>query len=239
MGCTVIRAIDALGFRGHLREAHRFASQHAHYLRTTTMYNVARFGMVPADSSRAEFQRILARAPRIMMTKLYGPWAADGDTAAIQTYVRLFEAGAPMTSSPMLRATRSTNAAAGRAYLALARRDSASALRQLLAIPDTLHQCWYVNRLTIARLLGAARRYREAAARLERRWPGTIDCGNAVDDVLWTLERARVFERVGRHAEAAESYAFVADAWRTADPELQPYVREAREGAARLGGGRR
>ena len=48
------------------------------------------------------------------------------------------------------------------------------------------------------------------------------------------MERARVFERLGRRDEAATNYAFVADAWRTADAELQPWVREAHDALARL-----
>jgi hypothetical protein len=48
------------------------------------------------------------------------------------------------------------------------------------------------------------------------------------------MERGRVFDRLGRKSDAVENYAFVVDAWRTADPELQPYVREAREAIARL-----
>ena len=87
---------------------------------------------------------------------------------------------------------------------------------------DTLHECWYENRSRSCSLLVAAGRYREAAHRLERRWPGTTSCSNGFDDVLWTMERARVLERLGRRDEAVASYAFVADAWRTADPELQP-----------------
>jgi hypothetical protein len=130
----------------------------------------------------------------------------------------------------MLRAS----IAAGRAYLALARRDTASAVRQLLTTPDTLHECWYDSRLTLVQLLIATGRSREAAGRLERRWPGTSACSNGIDDVMWTMERARVFERLGRHAEAAANYAFVADAWRTADAELQPWVREAHDAMARL-----
>jgi hypothetical protein len=130
----------------------------------------------------------------------------------------------------MLRAS----VASGRAYLALARRDTASALRQLLTTPDTLHECWYDTRLTLVQLLIATGRSREAAGRLERRWPGTSACSNGIDDVMWTMERARVFERFGRHAEAAANYAFVADAWRTADAELQPWVREAHDAMARL-----
>jgi len=126
-----------------------------------------------------------------------------------------------------------------RAYLALAKRDTASALNQLVTTPDTLHECWYETRLTLVQLLVAAGRYREAASRLERRWPGTSGCSNGVDDVLWAMERARVFERLGRRAEAAENYALVADAWRTADMELQPYVRESHAALTRLKGGSR
>jgi hypothetical protein len=34
--------------------------------------------------------------------------------------------------------------------------------------------------------------------------------------------------------EAAIDYAFVADAWRNADVELQPYVRESRQALTRM-----
>ena len=52
--------------------------------------------------------------------------------------------------------------------------------------------------------------------------------------MIWTLERARIFDRLGRRDLALESYALVADAWRTADVELQPYVRESRAAMVRL-----
>jgi len=116
----------------------------------------------------------------------------------------------------------------------LAKGDSVSALRVLAGTKDTLSECWSDNRVTIVRLLTAAGSYREAAHRLERRWPGTTSCSNGVDDVLWTMERARVLDRLGQRDEAAANYAFVTAAWRTADPELQPYVREASEALRRL-----
>jgi hypothetical protein len=52
--------------------------------------------------------------------------------------------------------------------------------------------------------------------------------------VLGTLERGRIAERLGQRDKAIESYRFVADVWRKADPELQPYVAEAREGLKRV-----
>jgi hypothetical protein len=195
---------------------------------------MARVGIVSADTARASFKRILALAPRTRITKLYGWWATDGDTAAILTYINGFAEteGHLNTESTdgMLRAS----VAAGRAYLALAKRDTNAALKQLLTTTDTLHECWYENRMTLVHLLAATGRYRDAGKRLERRWPGSTACSNGFDDVMWTLERARIFERLGRRVEAAAEYAFVADAWRGADPELQPYVRESREAFARL-----
>jgi len=123
---------------------------------------------------------------------------------------------------------------AGQAHLALARRDTAGALQLLLTTSDSLHECWYDDRMTIAQTLIAVGRYAEAAQRLQRRWPGTTACSNGFDDVVWTMERARVFDRLGLRAAAAENYGFVAEAWRNADEELQPIVYESRAALARL-----
>jgi serine/threonine-protein kinase len=231
--CSFIRAVDALQFRGHLREALGIASSHSHWLGPVVRYNLARFGMVPIDSSRAAFARILSLAPRTTMTKLYGWWATDGDTASIGVYLRYFES-APRGRTPTQTARRRSFITAGHAYLALARRDTAEALRQFLALGDPGSECWYDVRLTVAQLLVSTGRFDEAATWLDRRWPGTTKCSNGIDDVLWTFLRARTFERLGRRAEAVDQYAYVVDAWRTADPELQDYVREARAGLARL-----
>jgi hypothetical protein len=49
-----------------------------------------------------------------------------------------------------------------------------------------------------------------------------------------TLERGRVAERLGEREKAIESYRFVTEAWRRPDPELQPFVAEARQALGRL-----
>jgi hypothetical protein len=90
-------------------------------------------------------------------------------------------------------------------------------------------------RLTLAQVLVATRRDDEAARLLARQWPGTITCGNPIDDVLWTMERARLHDRVGNASLAREGYRLVIAVWRGADAELQPMVREARAALARLG----
>ena len=232
--CILAQVVSGLQFRGHLREAARLAALDQHSLQTGVMYNLARFAIMPADSARAESHRVLDLAPRARITRLYAWWATDRDTTAIRTYIDSFWASGDRVRTPSVDAMLRASIVEGRAYLALAKSDSASALRLLVATRDTLHPCWYESRTALVRLLSAAGKYRDAAKRLERRWPGTTACGNGVDDVLWTLERARVFERVGRGEEAAASYEFVVSAWRTADPELQPYVHEAAQGLRRV-----
>jgi hypothetical protein len=117
-------------------------------------------------------------------------------------------------------------------YLALARGDSTEALRLLESIPDTLcmaASCFHA-RLTLARLLAARGEDRRAHDLLDRwRW--------STDGPLFTiatLELGRVAERLGQREQAIESYRFVTHVWQRADPELQPYVTEAREALARL-----
>ena len=171
-----MQAAEGLQFRGHLREAAGIATVGAEWLEPTILRNMARFGMVPADSARTAFPQSLPHAPRTRVTKLYG-WTRDGD-------------------------------------------------------------CRYGNELGVVQMLVAERRYWEAGKRLERRWPGTSACSDGVDDVMWTMERARVFERLGNQELARESYTFVADAWRTADGELQRYVRESHSALVRLGASR-
>jgi len=233
-GCVAGQLLKGLEFRGHLRDADSLISLDSHGMRALIMYDLARFNAVPRDTSRAEFNRILALAPRTRMPRLYSWWATDGDTAAIRTYIDSFWAEGDRIRTPSEDAMIRAYIMSGRGYLALARGDSATALRVLAGTKDTLSECWSDNRVTIVRLLMAAGRYREAAHRLERRWPGTTSCSNGVDDVLWTMERARVLDRLGQHDAAAANYAFVMAAWRTADPELQPYVREATAALRRL-----
>ena len=238
--CALTQLVNGLQFRGHLRDAYGLASHNAHWLRSPVLLHLAELGVVPADTARAAFQHVLSLAPKTTMVRLYRWWAEDGDTMPIRAYLTVFASRMdPRTHDPDGLAMLRSSLSAGNAYLALAKRDTAEALRQFMTTSDTLHECWSQNRTTIVRLLIAQGRYRDAAVRLERRWPGTSECSDGIDDIEWTLERARVSERLGRPAAAAADYAFVAEAWRTADPELQVYVREARNAMARLGVGKR
>jgi hypothetical protein len=57
---------------------------------------------------------------------------------------------------------------------------------------------------------------------------------------LWTvfleLERARIADRLSDRERALQGYSYVAGMWAQADPELQPFVAEAREALGRLSG---
>jgi hypothetical protein len=58
--------------------------------------------------------------------------------------------------------------------------------------------------------------------------------GGTPSFVLATLELGRIAERLGEREKAIESYRFVTEAWRRPDPELQPFVAEARLALGRL-----
>jgi hypothetical protein len=167
-------------------------------------------------------------------------WLARGDTASLERFkLRAGQEAQRQTSARGKLRARYLHDAAG-AYLALARADSAQALGLLQSIPDTLcseNDCFY-EKLTEARLLNAVGQARQAGAVLDTWvWTGGSLALPAVASplfVLGVLERGRIAEGLGERQKARESYQFVTDVWRHADPELEPYVREARAGLKRL-----
>ena len=90
----------------------------------------------------------------------------------------------------------------------------------------------YFERLTLARLLSTRREDRKALRLME----GSLMEALVPSEILWTLERARVAERLGERETAARDYQYVLGVWRHADAQLQPYVAEAREGLLRISG---
>jgi tetratricopeptide (TPR) repeat protein len=164
-------------------------------------------------------------------------WLAHRDTASLTRFAaRAAKEETRRPSPPPVILQARLLGATAIAYAALARGDSAGALGHLQAIPDTLclggyTTCFHLN-LTLARLLAARGKDRRAGALLER-WRRSPD-GPSPWFVLATLERGRVAERLGEREKANESYRFVTEVWRRADPELQPYVTEAREALGRL-----
>jgi hypothetical protein len=115
----------------------------------------------------------------------------------------------------------------------LARRDTAEALRRLLALPDSAFANDWRVRLLKFQLLAATGRERDALKVFDPR----VRLPRSPLWVLGMLERGHAAERRGERAKAIECYQFVVDVWRHADPELQDHVSEAREALARLAPG--
>jgi len=239
---------DMLAYRGHLREALVAIPTGTRLVFSGWLPEFALLGVVRSDSAATEFARGLRSGEQWTMLAL--PWlSARKDTLSLVAFVRKADdmehhaagrGGAEShAASPALWKRDSPwfdwrySAAAARGYLALARGDTSDALNTFLTLPDSL--CPYCDdeRLVTAQLLEARGRGPEAASRLEREIKN-IAGRSPLRESFWALERARVNERLGNRAKALAGYSFVAAVWIHADPELQPYVAEARAALARL-----
>ena len=125
------------------------------------------------------------------------------------------------------------------ALLALARQDTAAA-RKLLATPDSARKFYPGWRPLYAQaqfLLGD--------------YHGTIETLRLYDtdqfltrgfDARWAqigrvrLLRGAAYEKLGRRTEAAEQYQLVLSQWKSADPDLEVFLRQAEAGLARVQG---
>lgn len=219
----------ALAYHGHLREAYAAADHRVAWLFT----DLVMLGGVDPDTAADVFARSLRSEPvRGSVAVLAAAWwASRGDTASLRDLARRADSTARASKDPLERAYTRYVADGARAFAALARHDTAEAIRGLAALPDTVCQRCVVYRVAQAQLLGAVHRDREAAALVTGDSPGFVH----PTDGLWMLLRARVAERTGDPVTAIASYRFVRDVWVRADPVLQPYVAEARAALTRLG----
>ena len=231
-----------LSYRGHLRESYALTGNRAGVL----FANLALAGVVPPDTAAAAFGRWLrspssgsavsdepwvAPCARTLGAALW--WASRHDRTSLRTLLRKDSLAA--RSAVSVRAIQATLGGhdLARAALALAKRDSADALRRFLAFPDSLCVITPPDlRLIRFRLLMAVGRNREAMELLDQwsEWLPTVSW------VLGSLEAGRVAERLDDRADAIQRYSFVTTVWRNADPELQPYVAEAKQALRRLSG---
>jgi hypothetical protein len=154
-------------------------------------------------------------------------WAERGDTADLE---RFFAARKAHKGFDRTREERPStyDTAVTRAYLWLARHDTADAMQRFEALPDTLcgGSC-LLDAITLGQLLVSHGRAAAADSLLQRQYEGP----NTIRD----LALARAAERAGDRATAVDAYGKVEDAWARGDPEVQPLVSEARAALARLG----
>ncbi len=220
----------ALMLRGHLHGLSRDLER-----RPGLVSELALFGAVPAESAATHFRRILD-GPEIRLVAFALPWwLARGDTASLAAARKRSEAIAKSDHDPAKRQRARYVNAAALGYLALAHRDTTAALKSFLALPDSLCPGCYLPGITRVQLLMTLGRYQEAAHLLESELP-RFSSAPALMDVFWELLRGRVAEQLGDRNNAIREYQYVLDVWRHADPELTPYVTEARVGLQRLTG---
>ena len=216
--------------RGHLRAGYEAMPENAFKAPLPIFAEAAFIGAVPAEEAAATFKKALSDTA-LPPAVAFPWWASRRDTASLRLSVTRAESLG--RSDPVRRPRAAYLAASAKGYLTLVRGDTAGAIQQFLALPPGVCPTCYLDQLTVARLLVDRGRDREA-------WP--ILKGEHVSStlspfpsaVLWSLLRARVAERMGERELAIRSYSWTAGMWRNADPELQPYVTEAREGLARL-----
>jgi eukaryotic-like serine/threonine-protein kinase len=232
-----------LGFRGHLREAWRLieGKDQPGWLSSWPGEIALAGGSRPQDAD-AMFSRWLRRGP--FWPPGGGPgtgppgallyalpwWAARGDTLALAHYARRADSTQRAASQPTEREVAHYGAEAALAYSALARRDTADALRRFEALPHDV-VVGGLDRVTEVQILIRLGRDADALELFEEAFP--INWWGPAR-VLATLTAAGAAERLGQRKRAAAHYQFVVDVWRQADSELEPYVQEARAGLGRL-----
>jgi hypothetical protein len=245
---------SALIARGRLREAfevdrdlieHPELSPFSAFL--DPFLDLSLLGVVPDSLARSMFARGLAPGTSRGLDPSFGQrramqglpwWFARRDSVSLARFAARARSVERVAATPAESLQALYRSAAASAYLSLVRGDSAEAERMFRAIPDSLcviNTCSF-EKLTLARLRAARGDFREAKLLLDR-WmrPGE---GHEVSSILGALERGRLAERLGERDAAVTDYQYVAAIWQRADPELQPYVSEAREGIQRLVGER-
>ena len=192
----------------------------------------ALFGIVSADSADRAFAAwYQARSPGAQSAPPW--WATRGDTSSLKSYVGTMEMLTRRPPQPGVRGFFVYQTHVGRAYLALARRDTTEALRLFLSAPDSLCSfCEMMPRAMTVQLLAARGRDAEAAQWLDRETSFDPLAG------ILALERGRVHERLGNRDRAIAAYQMVTAIWGHGDPEFQALAKEAEEGLRRLTGER-
>ena len=217
----------ALAYRGRLRDASRSPANPPPWL----LGELAALGGLSGDTATALFGRWLAQdnpAARFALPW----WSLQGDTMSVRDFLHRADQHSRSALNEFVTGQWRYGGDAARAYLALARGDSGDAVRRFALLPDSLCPACFLMRLTRVQSLERLGRDRDAAVLLDQLPFAAF--WSSPSEVLWLLERGRVNERLGDRDPAAQAYAFVADVWRHADPELQPYVAEAKAALQRL-----
>jgi len=187
-------------------------------------------GAIDPDTASSVFAQWL-RAGNLDARNALPWWADRGDTASIVGALRLLEKNARTRTEKGIFPDYDSQAA--RAYLFLARRDTANAVKAFALLADTLCLRCDQDHLTAAKLLARGRDFAAADKILRQRLYSLITPA----EIVFAFERGKVAEAWGKREIAIRSYRLVIRAWGRGDPEVQPFVKAAQEGIRRLGHG--
>lgn len=217
-----------LTYRGRLREAATLPESRD----GPVFAMLVKAGLVSDDSVSAVLRQWKPLAMPVQPCGWLMDWfATRTDTAAIANCVSQLRRSVSDTSfgwrGPMIRVLT----AFGAFYTYLARRDTIDAVRALdvgvdTLCPVTVCSAWQMDRAAALAAVGRT----EEALRLVRARLGQNEQRPIYP--MMQLQRARVAMRLGDTLTARNAYTLVADAWTGADPELQPFVAEARRALA-------
>ncbi len=217
----------ALSRRGHLREAYSiFKGQPGPFFTQAAL-----FGAIP-DYDIAGRVKLQPQGPIAL-------YAQRRDTVPIKSALLLLDSIARRRPQQGTSPTPAWDVARARAYLALARADTAAAIRLFIPVIESLCQgCsysrTYVDIYSAAPLLSARGLDQKAATWFAFNNTTVL---RPVFDVWFALAGARVAERLGEREKAAAAFRFVSASWHHADPALQVHVADARAGLKRLAAG--
>jgi serine/threonine-protein kinase len=223
----------ALMTRGHLREG----LQHLPEDPGPLLAEAALLGAIPAPEVSEFFRERMANP--VALPTLASPWwAKQGDVGSLHRLKRRADSLTQSGADPAVRWRARYVSRSTLAYLDLAQHDTSAAIGRFLDLQVSHCPSCYLDQLILAQLLIDRQRYQEAWRVLQADHP-ILTLTPTPTAVLWSLLRGRVQERIGQREEAMQSYEWVVGMWRKPDPELQPYVTEAREALARLAGERK
>jgi serine/threonine-protein kinase len=208
-----------LAYRGRMSEAYLAMGNRPWRL----FVEMALIGGVPADSATAVTSRWVKEGIPAAYFAL--AWFAKAGRADELRVLASRADSASNVGDAIARKSSRYRASAARAYLSLARGDTADALKRFGSLADTVCIACYMDRVTHARLLVSRGRFEEADKLLEQRLNTLITPAE-----IWIAGlRGETLERLHKPKEATEQYERVVAAWSGGDEAVQPYVRVASE----------
>ncbi|UCF41619.1 MAG: serine/threonine protein kinase, partial [Gemmatimonadota bacterium] len=193
---------------------------------------LARVGAVPPETATPRIREYLTRTP-VMSSYAIRWWFEEGDSVSLKEAIEAVRSHPASLSGSYPTRRRESVLDDALAHLALLHGDTADALGLLTSWRRCTDGVWCAPAdYTAAELLAARSRTREANALSG--WAAYLSHDGALTQMLHALLRGRINER--NSPEIAEwGYRLVLDYWADGDPEVQPWVEEARAGLERLG----